>query len=407
MISRLLSPSVRRFFGVKPPATTAPAASRPTSRHPARPTHYKLLDRPGSLAPLLAALNRVDEVFLDTEADNMFHYKVRLCLLQFYVDGEVYLVDALATELDLTPLWDRLAQVHLVMHGSDFDLRLLHDRCGFRAKSIFDTMLAAQLLGRQRIGLAALLEEHFGITADKSGQKANWSRRPIVPKLLDYAALDVWHLPGLRDILTRGLADLDRLEWLDQQCRAQIQAGTEGFAPATEHDWRIGRSERLRGLGQPVLHAIWHWRETTAEQIDTPPFKVCNNDLLLDIAYAAEDGQTAEAILTQVDLGKRHDRLMPSLTAALRRGFETDPSTLPRRPGRDASRRSLNQSELARLDRIKEDRDRIATQLSIEATLIANRAQLSHLAQVPSDLDDVLLPWQASLLRSIPSLKSP
>lgn len=407
MISRLLSPSVRRFFGVKPPATTAPAASRPTSRHPARPTHYKLLDRPGSLAPLLAALNRVDEVFLDTEADNMFHYKVRLCLLQFYVDGEVYLVDALAPDLDLTPLWDRLAQVHLVMHGSDFDLRLLHDRCGFRAKSIFDTMLAAQLLGRQRIGLAALLEEHFGITADKSGQKANWSRRPIVPKLLDYAALDVWHLPGLRDILTSGLAALDRLEWLDQQCRAQIQAGTEGFAPTTEHDWRIGRSERLRGLGQPVLHAVWHWRETTAEQIDTPPFKVCNNDLLLDIAYAAEDGQTAEAILTQVDLGKRHDRLMPSLTAALRRGFETDPSTLPRRPGRDAGRRSLNQSELARLDRIKEDRDRIATQLSIEATLIANRAQLSHLAQAPSDLDDVLLPWQASLLRSIPSLKSP
>ena len=106
MISRLLSPSVRRFFGVKPPATTAPAASLPTSRHPARPTHYKLLDRPGSLAPLLAALNRVDEVFLDTEADNMFHYKVRLCLLQFYVDGEVYLVDALAPDLDLTPLWD-------------------------------------------------------------------------------------------------------------------------------------------------------------------------------------------------------------------------------------------------------------------------------------------------------------
>jgi enoyl-[acyl-carrier protein] reductase I len=225
-------------------------------------------------------------------------------------------------------------------------------------------------------------------------------------KLLDYAALDVWHLHGLRDILTSGLAALDRLEWLDQQCRAQIQAGTEGFAPATEHDWRIGRSERLRGLGQPVLHAIWHWRETTAEQIDTPPFKVCNNDLLLDIAYAAEDGQTAEAILTQVNLGKRHDRLIPALSAALRRGFETDPSTLPRRPGRDAGRRSLNQSELARLDRIKEDRDRIATQLSIEATLIANRAQLSHLAQIPSDLDDVLLPWQASLLRSIPSLKS-
>lgn len=406
MISRLLSPSVRRFFGVKPPAPTVTAASHRPPHHAARPTHYKLLDRPGSLGPLLAALNRVDEVFLDTEADNMFHYKVRLCLLQFYVDGEVYLVDALAPGLDLNPLWDRLAHLHLVMHGSDFDLRLLHDRCGFRAKSLFDTMLAAQLLGRQRIGLAALLEEHFGITADKSGQKANWSRRPIVPKLLDYAALDVWHLPGLRDILTRELAALDRLEWLDQQCAAQIKAGTEGFAPASEHDWRIGRSERLRGLGQPVLHAVWHWRETQAEQIDTPPFKVCSNDLLLDIAYAAEDGQSEAAILAQVNLGKRHDRLMPSLTAALHAGFTADPSSLPRRPNRDAGRRSLTQSELNRLDRIKEDRDHIATRLSIEATLIANRAQLSQLAQAPADLDEVLLPWQAALLRSVPSLKS-
>jgi ribonuclease D len=144
---------------------------------------------------------------------------------------------------------------------------------------------------------------------------------------------------------------------------------------------------------------------TGAERIDTPPFKVCNNDLLLDIAYAAEDGQTEEAILAQVNLGKRHDRLIGSLSAALRAGFERDPETLPRRPGRDTNRRSLTQTELARLDRIKEDRDRIAATLAIEATLIANRAQLAQLAHAPAALDDVLLPWQATLLRSIPSLQ--
>ena len=402
MISRFLPPTVRRFLGVE----SAPAAPVPSARPAARPTHHTLLDRPGSLAPLLAALDRVDEVFLDTEADNMYHYKVRLCLLQFLVEGKVYLVDALAPGLDLAPLWTRLARLHLVMHGSDFDLRLLHDRCGFRAKSIFDTMLAAQLLGRSRIGLAALLEEHFGVQLDKDGQKANWSRRPITPKLLDYAALDVWHLPALRDLLTRELVQLDRVDWLDQQCAAQIQAGTEGFAPATEHDWRIGRSERLRGRGLPVLHEVWHWREAAAARIDTPPFKVCNNDLLLDIAHAAEDGQTEAAILAQVNLGKRHDRLVASLADALHAGFERDPQSLPRRPGRDANRRSLTQSELARLDRIKEDRDRIAAQLAIESTLIANRGQLSQLALKPAALDEVLLPWQADLLRNVPSLQS-
>jgi len=120
------------------------------------------------------------------------------------------------------------------MHGSDFDLRLLHDLCRFQPRSLFDTMLAAQLLGRARIGLASLLDDHFGVKLDKDGQKANWSKRPITPKLLNYAALDVWHLPALRDILTRELVKLNRLEWLDQQCRAQIRAGFEGFAPATE-----------------------------------------------------------------------------------------------------------------------------------------------------------------------------
>ena len=110
-------------------------------------------------------------------------------------------------------------------------------------------MLAAQLLGRQRIGLASLLEQHFGVQLDKNGQKANWSRRPLVPKLLDYASLDVWHLLELRDLLTRELSRLGRLDWLKQQCQAQIEAGSEGFAPAGENDWRIGKSERLRGRG--------------------------------------------------------------------------------------------------------------------------------------------------------------
>jgi ribonuclease D len=322
------------------------------------------------------------------------------------VDGEVFLVDVLAPGLKVEPLVALLAKKHLVMHGSDFDLRLLHDLCGFRPKSIFDTMLAAQLLGRERVGLAGLLEEHFGVAVDKSGQKANWSQRPITPKLLNYAALDVWHLPALRDILTKDLKKLGRLTWLEQQCHAQIESGSTGFAPATESDWRIGRSERLRGAGLGVLHAIWHWREATAQRIDTPPFKVCGNTLLLQIAEAAEQGDSEASILERVNLGKRHPRLFPSLAAALREGLERDPKTLPRRPGRDPNHVSLTQAEVELQDRIKADRDRVAAKLGIEGTLIANRAQLALIARSPKQIDDELLPWQADLLRQEPSLKS-
>ncbi len=391
MISRFLPSRLRRLLGVK--VTT-------------RPPTYQLLDQPGSLSPLLAAIEKVDEVALDTEADNMYHYKTRTCLLQFLVDGEVFLVDVLAPGLKLEPLWKVLAEKHLVMHGSDFDLRLLHDLCRFRPKSLFDTMLAAQLLGLARIGLASLLDQHFGVALDKDGQKANWSKRPLTPKLLNYAALDVWHLPALRDILKRELKKLGRLEWLEQQCEAQIASGFEGFAPPTENDWRIGRSERLRGAGLSVLHAVWHWREAQAQRLDTPPFKVCGNALLLKIAEAAEAGDSEATVLNSVHLGKRHERIFPSLAAAVRAGIARDPKTLPRRPGRDPNHVSLSQQEIELQDRIRDDRDRIAKRLEIEATLIANRSQLAQIARQPHQLEEVLLPWQADLLRQEPTLKA-
>jgi len=390
MISRFLPVPVRRLLGLKVTS---------------RPPEYSLIDQPGQLAPLLAALDRVDEVSLDTEADNMFHYRTRVCLLQFLVGKQIFLVDVLAP-LKLDELWTRLSKTHLIMHGSDFDLRLLHDLCRFRPKSIFDTMLAAQLVNRPRIGLASLLEDHFTVKLSKDSQKANWSKRPLTQKMLDYAALDVFYLPALRDILTRELGRLGRLDWLHQQCRAQIEAGSAGFAPPDENDWRIGRSEKLRGPGLGVLHAVWHWREQTAQRIDVPPFKVCSSDLLLKLAHAAEAGESEATIVASVHLGRRHDRLAPSLAAAVRAGLARDPKTLPRRRGRDPNHVALTQTEIERLDRIKSDRDRVAAKLQLEPTLIANRAQLAQIARAPKKIDELLLPWQADLLRDQPSLKA-
>ena len=199
-------------------------------------------------------------------------------------------------------------------------------------------MLAAQLLGRSRIGLASLIEDNFGVKLDKDGQKANWSRRPITPKLLDYAALDVWYLPALRDILTRELKRLGRLDWMEQQCRAQIEAGATGFAPPDENDWRIGKSERLRARGQGVLHAVWHWRQEQAQRLDTPPFKVCSNELLLRLAAAADEGGSEESIL-----GRREPGQAPRAAHRLarrggpRRARSGTRARFPRRPGRDPS----------------------------------------------------------------------
>jgi ribonuclease D len=148
---------------------------------------------------------------------------------------------------------------------------------------------------------------------------------------------------------------------------------------------------------------VWHWREDWARKLDTPPFKVCSQDLLLQLAFAAEEGAAPDAMLARVDLGKRHQRLAPSLAAILAQAVTADPRTLPRRPRTE--RHSLTAAEIARQDEIKEHRDRIAVKLALDPTLIANRAQLAEIARTPGKLGTILLPWQAELLADAPALR--
>jgi len=263
-------------------------------------------------------------------------------------------------------------------------------------------MFAAQLLSIPRFGLASLLEQHFGVKLDKDHQKANWSKRPIERDMLDYAALDVHYLPGLRDRLRDELVRLGRLSWVEQRCQWQIEVAREGFAAPDGNNWRIGGAEKLRGQGLTVLHELWHWREGWAEKLNTPPFKVTGNDLLMRLAWAADDGASPDQLLQPLHLGRRHDRLFATLADAVRRAYTMDPRALPRRERRrDFS--PMAPEELARQDRIKAERDRLARDLNLDPTLIATRSQLALLARDPTGIDAVLLPWQAGLLKATPA----
>jgi ribonuclease D len=365
--------------------------------------HYQFIDQPAQLQPLYAALERCTEIALDTEADNLFRYRTQVCLLQIMACDEIYLVDLLAN-LPLEPLWEHLSRKPLIMHGSDYDLRLLWELCRFQPLSIFDTMFAAQLLAIPRFGLAALLEQNFGVQLDKDHQKANWSQRPLDQAMLDYAAMDVLYLPRLRDKLRGELERLGRVEWMEQKCRWQIEVARDGFAASDENVWRIGGSEKLRGRGLSILHSLWYWRESWAEKLNTPPFKVVGNELMMRLSWAAEEGRSADELL-RINLGRRHDRLYASLAEAIQRGFATDPQTLPRRERRREFA-PMTPDELARQDRIKADRDRLAQELNLDPTLIATRSQLVLIARQPASIDDVLLPWQANLLKAEPALRS-
>jgi len=210
---RLLNRILGRFFKAPVPATRYPS---------------EWIDTPEGLERVVRAVQASDVVYFDLEADSMHHYHAKICLMQILAKGRCWLVDPLAG-LDMKPLHEALARKPLIGHGLDYDMRMLR-QLGFRPHSIFDTMLAAQLLGRSAFGLAALIQDYFGVTIPKEGQKADWSRRPLAQDLVDYDAQDTFYLPALHQYLTLELETKGRLSWPPQNSAATIHA------PPRQHD---------------------------------------------------------------------------------------------------------------------------------------------------------------------------
>lgn len=358
---------------------------------------YRLIATQPELDELTEEISPVKELALDTEADNMYHYRNRVCLLQVRWGENTVLVDALA-DLDLRPFFKVVEGKFLIMHGSDFDLRLLADMCGFTASGLFDTMLAAQLLGLEKFGLSSLIEQYFGLVLPKAHQRSDWSKRPLPRKMLDYAAGDVLYLPELREKMEMRLVELGRQEWLRQRCEWQIHAGASGFAPKGEGAWRISGSRQLSKRGLCILYELWHWRETEAERSDRPPFKVINDTYLLQVAEYSERGERANF------QGRMPDRLWRRYRAqvvkATQKGWEREPTSLPPPPQGNGRPEPLSSEELRRQETLKRERDKVARKLKIDPSLIMNRVQMAIVARDPAKAEDLLLPWQLDLVRA-------
>jgi len=173
---------------------------------------------PEALAEAIAALSREPLVAADTEAASFHRYRDRIFLIQLSSPSRTEIIDPLAV-VDLSPVGRLLAdpKVEKIFHDADYDLRILDRDYGFRARRLFDTRIAAQLAGEPAVGLAALLEKYASVKLAKEHQKADWSRRPLPPAMLAYAAADTAHLPALREQLRVRLTALGRLAWAEEE----------------------------------------------------------------------------------------------------------------------------------------------------------------------------------------------
>ena len=348
-----------------------------------------VIDTPTALAGLVARIAATDRVGVDTEADSLHCYREKVCLVQIGLAGADELVDPLAN-LDLTPFLGALSGVEVVMHGADFDLRMLY-RLGFGAPSaVFDTMIAARLTGASRYGYAALVAEHFGVALTKGPQTANWALRPLPPRLAQYARNDTHYLLRLAERLGRRLDELGRRAWLEQSCRRVVDAARVVRERDPETEWRVRGSHALRPRAAAVLRALWRWREREAEAADRPPFHVRSNAELVDAAGRFDRGERVAL------RGLRSGRLA-RFTSAAEEALDLDEAEWPRRPpGR--TRPQFTRAQDRRLAALRVRRDRTAKELAIEADLIAPRAALERIAVEGDAARAALLPWQQDLL---------
>lgn len=353
-----------------------------------------MISTTAELRDFAARVRQSDWVALDTEADSLHAYPEKLCLLQVGIPGEEHLVDPLA-DVHLEPLWEAMDHHEIIFHAADYDLRLLFQGHHFKPARIFDTMWAARLLGETRFGLNDVLTKHLGITLEKGAQKANWGKRPLTEKMVQYALNDVRHLRPLETVFREKLAELGRLDWHQQVCNRLIRDCCQPPAIDENSIWRTKGHDKLDPVGLSVLRELWYWREKDAFRTGRPPFFILKHELLSELAAeAAGKGTTRGLNLPHFLTSKRR----ADLIAAIRRGLEIPDEQRPRQV-RVHSRR-MTRSELDEADRLGKRRDTHAKELGIDPTLIASKSTLYALGRNDPTAWDDLLPWQYALLKS-------
>jgi ribonuclease D len=348
-----------------------------------------MIQTDSQLAELLPQLEHTDRIAVDTEADSLHCYYEKLCLVQLSFGGHDYLIDPLAP-IDLAPFATVLMSKEIVLQGADFDLRLLRRSMDFIATRIFDTVIAARLLGIREFSLAALVEKYFGITLTKGSQKANWAQRPLPKHMAEYAMNDTRYLLPLAEKLEAQLRERGRYEWFQQSCQRQLEQTFVQRVRDEDEAWRISGSGTLDPRTSAVLRELWQWRDKEAQAADRPAFHILQNHLLVRAAESFIGGEVPEF---------RHfsARRRQAFLAAAEKGLQLPESQWPVRRRRAGVRPTPQTERTA--EALRRRRDAVANEHGLEPSFIAPRGALDAVAADESRSTTLLAPWQRDLLQ--------
>jgi ribonuclease D len=338
---------------------------------------YRLIRTTADLNGFVEQIRDDNILAVDLEADSMFHFKEKVCLVQMAGNGENVVIDPLEVD-DLSPLRPIFKDnaICKVFHGSDYDVRSLYRDFGIEIENLFDTQLASMFLGERETSLGAVVLNRFGIRLDKRYQKKDWSQRPLPDGMVDYAASDVYHLIPLARQLMTELKAKDRLDWVREECRylSEVRPVENGNDPLFLRFRGAGRLPR-RNLA--ALEGLLHYRRKLAIKKDRPLFKVFANAALLNIA--AEMLDSPRAMEEARCLSAKQIRIYgKSLAAVVKKAKAMNEKDLPVYPRR--RRRSVSARVPERVKAIKAWRDELADRLEMDPALLFNKALITAIA---------------------------
>ena len=362
---------------------------------------FEYLDTIADVENFTSEIAKTREIALDTEGASFHRFVDRVYLLQLSTRDRHAVIDPLP--LGVPPGLGALLEdptVEVVFHDADYDLRLLQQDYGWHIRHIFDTRVAAQLLGYTAFGLAALLERFFDVKLDKKHQRADWSMRPLTKDMLDYAAQDTRYLLQLKDHMASELERMGRTAWAREEFALLEGTRWTDEEPGTSF-FRMKGARDLSRRELAVLRELVPWRDDVAGALDRATFRVLGNEQLLEIARSQP--QTKEALgkikgMPRAILEQRGADLLD----AVRRALAVPDAELPKFPR--AARWDREPEFDSRVSALKTARDAAAKRLELDPGVLCSRDRLEAVARKnPSSVEEItevpeLRRWQVAEL---------
>jgi ribonuclease D len=323
-----------------------------------------------SLAETIANESRIA---IDTESNSLFAYQEKVCLVQISTTGTDYLIDPfkISDFLPLAPVFANPA-VEKIFHAAEYDLICLKRDYHLEFDNLFDTMLAARILGLPEVGLGPLLANRFEVMLDKRYQRANWGQRPLTEAMLAYAALDTHYLFILRDSLYAELDEHGLLELAKEDFRFISKAEGHGQNGSNTNCWKVAGAHPITPHQAAILDKLCIYRDEQARKSDLPHFKVLSNQLMIDLCsteITSLDDLAAAPGMSPKIFQRHGERLLD----AIKNGQTAEPIYKPRRP-------RLDDDYLQRMDKLKNWRKVTAKELKVESDIVLPKDLMESIA---------------------------